>query len=523
MASKILTVMIGNDEIRLCEVSYSNSKIVHVYSTVTVPTPEDSVDDGVLKDLGQVSKAIRQAMDKYSIKTKRVIFTMASTKIASKEVLAPDLKKNKLDLFINTNVSDYFPVNIDEYVIAYSILEHTENESGKHIRAMVVIAPVKMVETYYELAEMLNFEVESIDYSGNSTLQLIRLQIDVQPTIVIQMGKDSTIVNILKNNVLQLQRTVPYGKTTLVQALVETSDMKEPEADAALGKSQLIKGSFTEVDYVTDSMKYLVNNISRIMDYYTARNQDNPIEKAYIITECSRIIGIEQLFSYELNIHVEKIEILRGIMAAPSSNISLPTLTLYLPNLGCILQSVNFVSKAVHEKAKKETNSKYYRLSVIISVGIGLILIVSSFINYKIVESDRDDLQDNIAEIEDIKKVVQEYDVANNKLQDAEGFAALTTGADDVLLSFVENLEILIPSDVSIKNMSVSDGSVSMNCTGSSKETMAQFLVSLSAITNVKNVYLSSETEVKDEEGIITLNYTVVCNFIAASDVKEAE
>lgn len=524
MASKILTVMIGNEEIRLSEVSYSNSKAVHVYSTVTVPTPEESVDDGVLKDLGEVAKAIRQAMDKFSIKTKTVIFTMASSKIASKEVVAPDLKKNKLDQFINTNVADYFPVNIDEYVISYSVLENTENESGKHIRLMVVISPVKMVESYYELADMLNFEVNAIDYVGNSTLQLIRLQIDAQPTIVIQMGKESTVVNILKNNVLQLQRTVPYGKMTMIQALTERSTMSEQEADEALGKSQLIKESFNEADYVTDSLKYLVNNISRIMDYYTARNQDSPIEKAYIITECSKVIGIEKLFSYELNIHVEKIEVLRGIMASSSTNITLPTLTLYLANLGCVLRPVNFIPKSAQEKVKKETSNKYYRLSVLISLGIGVILIVSSFINYKVAESDRDDLKDNIAEIEDINQVVKEYDMANGKLNDAKSFVTLTNGANDVLLDFIKNLEASIPSDVSIKTMSSSDGNVSFSCSCNSKVSVAQFIYNLSAIKNVSNVYVSSETEVKDEEGIVTINFSVVCNFAKISDAgTEAE
>ena len=107
-----------------------------------------------------------------------------------------------------------------------------------------------MVENYYALAEMLGFHVEAVDYTGNATLQFIRFQIDAKPSIVIQLSEDSTLVTILNRNVLQLMRTVPYGKSTIANALMEKREISYDEAMIAMTDTHnALKSSFGEGDY----------------------------------------------------------------------------------------------------------------------------------------------------------------------------------------------------------------------------------------------------------------------------------
>lgn len=49
---------------------------------------------------------------------------------------------------------------------------------------MVMAAPMGIVERYYDVADMLELRVLDLDYVGNSTLQLMRLQIDDSPTLL---------------------------------------------------------------------------------------------------------------------------------------------------------------------------------------------------------------------------------------------------------------------------------------------------------------------------------------------------
>lgn len=47
MASRVLTITIGNDNIKLCDVSYSAQKSIQVLAAVSVPTPASACEDDV--------------------------------------------------------------------------------------------------------------------------------------------------------------------------------------------------------------------------------------------------------------------------------------------------------------------------------------------------------------------------------------------------------------------------------------------------------------------------------------------
>ena len=65
-----------------------------------------------------------------------------------------------------------------------------------------------------------------VDYAGNSTYQIMKQQIGPEVSLVIQVENDGTVINIFKDNVLQLQRNVPYGKSMLVNAVMEKYGLK---------------------------------------------------------------------------------------------------------------------------------------------------------------------------------------------------------------------------------------------------------------------------------------------------------
>ncbi|MCM1307659.1 MAG: pilus assembly protein PilM [Butyrivibrio sp.] len=521
MASRVITIIIGNDVTRISDVAYSAQKSINVYAAATVPTPASAVEDGMVTDIPLMAKTIKEGMDVSGISGKNVIFSIQSSKVASKEVITPELKDNKLRDFINTNATEYFPVNIEDYVIAFSALETILEEEVRKTRVMVAVAPVAMVEAYYSLAEMLDMHIESIDYVGNSTLQFIRYQVSEVPSIVIQMTEENTFVTILNRNVLQLMRTVPYGKSTIANALVDKRDITYEEAVAAMADTHnALKSSFAEGDYVTDSLKYLVNNISRVMDYYTQKNAEYPIEKAYILVEGSPVYGIEKLFSFELNITVEKLE---TVQMAPASGNEITDMSTYIPNIGAVIAPVNFLPQSVLDKAKKSNSNKYFRVALLAAVLIALLLVSFPLMQYWSKSSDKSDLEQRIKNIEYVQEIVDQYYIAKDKYSDMAAFNAMAFSYDDYLSEFIEYLEENMPSDISVTAMTIANGGVTMSLTARSKETIAAFIVALDESVekdgiNIGGVYVPAISESVDAEGVITASCTLSCVFVPTAE-----
>lgn len=176
MASKVtkfITISIGSSEIKLSELD-SSKKNISVLWAETVPTPADSYDEGEIVDIEKISRILKQTIFKNRINAKHVIFTVHGPKFANKEIIIPNVKADKIKSVVDANCSEYFPINTEEYVFSYSILEHFVQEGRKQMRLMVVAAPEEIIESYYTLAERLEMKLECIDYAGNSTLQIIK-------------------------------------------------------------------------------------------------------------------------------------------------------------------------------------------------------------------------------------------------------------------------------------------------------------------------------------------------------------
>ena len=154
------------------------------------------------------------------ISNKNAIFVMNSQKVINREVTLTNVNPKKIKEAINANASEYFPVSIEDYIVSSSVLEETTSPDGqKQLRVMAVAAPEAMVHGYYDLGNAAGLKVVAIDYIGNSMLQLIKTQTNEQSTaMVIQLGSESTVLNVVQGKNLLLQRTVPYGTNPVVNA-----------------------------------------------------------------------------------------------------------------------------------------------------------------------------------------------------------------------------------------------------------------------------------------------------------------
>ena len=151
-ASRVLSIDITNESITVVDITAAAKKQTYIHKVLIFETPEDSYEDGTIRDPERIAQVIRTQLQSAGITNKTAVFVMNSTKIINREVTIPFVKENKIASIINANASDYFPVSIDDYVVAHSLLETTADENGvKQMRVMAVAAPEAMVRSYYDL------------------------------------------------------------------------------------------------------------------------------------------------------------------------------------------------------------------------------------------------------------------------------------------------------------------------------------------------------------------------------------
>ena len=297
---KVLSVDITNESITIVELTASAKKQTYIHNVIIFETPEDTYEDGVIKDADKIAAAIRDQLSARGITNKNAIFVLSSTKIVNREVVIPYVKENKIRGIINANSSEYFPVNIEDYVVSHSVLETVvDAENNKQLRVLAVAAPTQMVKSYYDLGALAGLHVVSLDYIGNAMLQLIKTQTTATTTtMVIQLGSESTVLNIVQGDNLLLQRTVPHGTNPAVNVVMDEKGVDATTAMTLLQNDRLITVDFDDNE-VTGAFRYLINNIGRVMDFYSSRNPDKPIEDVFLTGDGALIRGIDGLFKVQ--------------------------------------------------------------------------------------------------------------------------------------------------------------------------------------------------------------------------------
>lgn len=511
---KLVSIVINNEYIKICEITKSGKNST-VHKTVTIPAPEGCYEDGILIDIDTLSKVIKGVLVEHRFNSNSVAFSISSPRLATKEVLIPNVKANKIEKIVQANATEYFPVNMDEYIIQHTVLQEIEDQGQKKLKIMVAAVPSEVVESYYDLAKALGLKVAFVDYAGNSTYQIMKQQIGEEVSLVIQVENDGTVINIFKENVLQLQRMVPYGKSMLVNAVMDKYGLKYDAATTKLQNETLLHSRF-DGDEVTESLRYMASNINRVIDYYVSRNRVS-IQKAYLIGHSTTIKGFATLLSNELNMPITKVEALKGIVLDKKAYVEEATLTSYVTNLGAVVDPVDFVPKKMQEAGTKKENTKMIIMGFFGAVAVSALLIVIPLVQVVALNTQIMGLNKDIKKLSEVNDIVNDYYLAKDKYNDVQAFAALTADSDDSLQDFIDYLEKNVPSDVVITSFNVTSGAVSIAGKAGSKASVAKLIQQLEKNPSVLNVDVPTITEAKDNVGTIEATFSLSCTFVGAA------
>ena len=551
--AKVLSIEVGYSLTKVCEIDY-RVKNPKVYNSFTIVTPEGALEDGLISNPGALASALQSALDEHGVKTKQVVYSINSTKIANREVFLPFVKENKIESLVEINASDYFPVNVAAYKVTHSILDTVETDGVKQYKLMVLAAPKDMLESYYALSDAAGLSVSALDYSGNSIAASISGAFKEGTEMVVKVDERSSLLTIFSAGEMVLQRTVPYGGDAAVETLLESDDadgIDYAKAVEILRKKPCIRlttdpeaiedadGSDEEIKQlrldVTESLGMLSNGILRVIDYYNSRNSDNQIENIYLTGYAENFIGLQEFMSAEIGAQVKGLSGLETL----KTDISAQNVGEYISCMGAVVAPLDFIPDEHNPKKKKKTSlaksqdgeqagktgtSDYTRLAVLVCVAgvvIGAILAVASILPYLSAQKVNEELVQKEAELAPVELTYQEYNNTTAQYNDVKAMYETTTTQNEYLLAFLEELQNKLPSTVNVLSFSADTTKVSMNMNVESKEAAALTVIEIRKFDSIDAANIAALTETTDETGNVIINFTIDCTYAILTDDSE--
>lgn len=571
MANRVLSVEVGYSFTKVCELDYK-AKNPKIYNSFVIATPEGMMTDGVIKMNEVFLDMFRRKLVELSIKTRKVIFSVASTKIATREAKIPYCKENKITDIVRANLSEYFPIDSSQYLISHSILgveydgevEKTESDNpfeyveqpkkkGKpdRYKLLLLAAPKTLLDTYHMLAKALDLEVTAIDYNGNSIYQAAKDECKDGIQMIIKVDERSSLILVLKNGSIVMNRTIPYGVDDAIQTLTECRSLGETytyeKAMAVARKKNCFYTTFNEKEQlmvvdidtqasqdnsieaqkdkkdVTKSLTSLINGISRVVDYYNANNSQDPIEKMYVTGVGADIMGLTELMSTEVDSRVKTLTHLAGLnLEKMFKDI---TVGEFVGCIGAVMAPLNFYvpDKAEEMAAKKSGGITLDQAAIIVVVGsviLSAVLVATSLIPYYQELDKKKGYEQTIAELQPIYDQYLEYNQLSVNVEKMKAVDKLSHNRNEELVTFINTLEEKMPSSFWVSSLTASTNGITLGVTVETKEEVATVLEELWQLSSFSYVDTSSVTELVSEDG--ELKYAFAIDMVYSEMVDDA-
>ena len=541
MSRRVLSIEIGQQMTKAVVIDYLR-KNPHVYNAFSFPTPEDAIDDGYIKNKEGMAKLLKEQMRDNGVKEKNVVFSIASSKIATREVIVPFVSESKLADLIKATAQDYFPVNIDEYTLAYSVVDTVKEKDKKSLKVELLAAPDTLVQNYYNFAKDLGVEIASLDYFGNSSMQVLKRHVISGHCICVQMGTRSTMVSVMKEGQQIMQRTIPYGTDFIVDTLIDNEALGQDSQVAAMEMLCRENVLYSTLDYedietiqttkmteeqwkrshqtqearkaVTDAVGNVILNIIRVIDYFHSKYPGIELTSAYLTGAGVKIRGVDTLFAIELGIPVHKLDSLTNITFSKSFTRHLDDQTEYIAAIGAAIEPIGFRLKSLAENEAGKESTRVVRVIFGLSILTSAVLLGTSWLSYHSAVVENEDLVAQKESMAYINQIYEENTNANAKYAEAKLINKATRNNNTRLNNLISDLEKKLPTCMKVTNFSSNDEGVTMTITTTTKISVARMLMNLEEIKGLTNYQIPSVTEEGDDgksySFSVTANYPVI-------------
>lgn len=522
---KILSIEIGVDVTHVLEMDY-RVKNPKVYRSFSFQTPVGVIGEAGVRKSEEFRTALHKLLDANKIKTRKTLFVVNSGKIASREVLIPMIKENRIKDFLNTNSADFFPVDLSRYQLVYRNEGVVQQDTVKKRKLYVFAVPGDLVQSYEELADFCSLELTALDYVGNSIFQMMHKAVGNNICCSVKLDNNATMITIINQGMVVLQRTVFYGFEEVEKVVVDSGLFPKEQYPAAMDVLQqtdcLDANQAAPEDAMNamraeavEALRPMIGNIRRVLDYYQSRNNGAEVKECFLIGNGAYIKGLDRLMSMELNlpVHLQEKDVLNGFRTSGGRLDAM-----YEACYGAAIQPLDFVfgsaqtAKIIEEKKKRELLAA--KLIGLLCVACAVILLALSGVQRIALSHELNTLNKQKDELKYIQDIYNAYVDTKSQYDDVTKMNGKTETVSDALADAIEEMEEKFPSGVKVTSLTSNGEGISMDIEVSTKEEAAKILQNLATFDAFRSVTTNGITESTDENGKITVTFSVMCTYV---------
>lgn len=332
--SSLVSIDIGFRNIKIVEVDVGRNNEIFIKNFGIASTPKGSIKNGAIKDVKSVTNEIKKVMNEVNVKAKNAKIVMSGTNIISRIFMIDKIPGEDLNVAVRNTISQNMPIDMDAHQIDYKVLQELREDGSNKMKVFVTAVLKSIIQSYIEILIELGLKPISVDIPANSTAKFFNRDIMVTESetwfkkkkysklsqntfAVIDFGSETTIVNILRDRVLEFNKVILRGSSNLDEAISASVDKKIDEAERIKKMYGMVLPETNvgeEQEKIYESMKSVIDDIIKqifqCFEFYEKRCYGDKVGKIYIIGGGSLLKGLREYMEEIFNLPVYPVSLL---------------------------------------------------------------------------------------------------------------------------------------------------------------------------------------------------------------------
>jgi len=215
------------------------------------------------------SRAIRAILEEAKIKTKAAIFSIPDFSTFFVSFDLPPMAESEISDAVRFNAPQYIPLSISETTLDWRLISGTPGDNRSGLKVLVVAVANQVVQEYQRVARMAGLELYALEAEALAVVRSL-VKDNKKITCLIDIGVQSTTVNIVDNGILKKSFSFDFAGNQLTYAVATALDKEYSVAEEIKRREGLLSKEknvsetlYLLIDPLLAELKKIINEFSQ--------------------------------------------------------------------------------------------------------------------------------------------------------------------------------------------------------------------------------------------------------------------
>ena len=320
---KYLGIDIGTFSTKVVELSYSkNTAVLENYGEKINKIDNKDLENNIRKKTffssdQEVANNIKSILSKTKINSQEAVFSIPDFMSFFTVFTTPPMPKEEIASVVRFEARQHIPLPLEEITLDWSLIKNKENKKDekKELKILLVAVPNKTILKYQKIADLIGIKFSAIEAEIFSLARSSIKKEDILKTIqLIDLGVQSTIITILRNNSIQSTYSIDFSSSENIKYLADFSKISYNEATKIVEREGLANGKMGFL--MKQRIDELISESKRVSDSFF-RSEKKEVEKIILTGGSSLIPGLLEYFIEKTGEEVEIVDPFSNIVYPP--------------------------------------------------------------------------------------------------------------------------------------------------------------------------------------------------------------